>query len=175
MRVEVNNSAIELVEADITEMAVDAIVNAANAQLVLGGGVAGAIRKKGGNGIQAECSRLAPIEVGQAVITSAGRLKARYVIHAAGPRMRSRDAEVKLRNATLNSLKVADENSVKSIAIPAISTGIFGFPLDKCADLMLNAAFEYLKGETSIERVIFTLYDEDALSIFTAALRKIRH
>lgn len=171
MRLEVNNSVIELKEADITEQAVDAIVNPANTQLVLGGGVAGAIRKKGGDGIQQECNELSPIDVGQAVITFGGELNARFVIHAVGPRLGDSDARERLKDATVNSLKVADENSLRTIAFPAISTGIFGFPMDICADIMINSAIEYLSGKTNIKKVIFVLYDEKALHTFRKKLK----
>ena len=117
-----------LVQGDLTELAVDAIVNAANSGLQLGGGVAGAIRTKGGPSIQEECNRIGPIRVGEAVVTGGGNLKASYVIHAVGPVYGEGDEDEKLRNATLNSLKRATEKGMKSIAFPAISTGIFGFP-----------------------------------------------
>lgn len=173
MKLKINNSTIELKEADITEQQVDAIVNPANTQLVLGGGVAGAIRKKGGETIQEECSRLGPIEVGQAVITTAGDLNAKHVIHAVGPRLGDSDAEARLRDATLNSLKIADQNSLKSIAFPAISTGIFGFPMERCAEIMLDATAEYLRGETSIKKVVFVLFGDKAMEAFIKKLKII--
>src|SRR5512140_2958890 len=121
-----NLSVIELVKGDITELDVDAIVNAANDRLVLGGGVAGAIRRKVGPAIQAECDKIGGCPVGRAAITTGGNLKAKYVIHAVGPRMGEGDEDQKLRSATLNSLSLADKNRLKTIAFPAISTGIFG-------------------------------------------------
>src|SRR5512147_568686 len=121
MEVKIAGRTLGLVEGDITEMDTDAIVNAANAQLVLGGGVAGAIRRKGGPQIQAECDKIGGTFVGGAVITTGGKLKAKHVIHAVGPRMGEGDEDDKLKNATLNSLKVADENRLKSVAFPAIS------------------------------------------------------
>jgi len=114
MEVRIGKSVIELLDGDITEMDTDAIVNAANAQLQLGGGVAGAIRRKGGPAIQAECNRIGGTFVGGAVITTGGNLNARHVIHAVGPRMGEGDEDEKLRNATVNSLKVADENGLRS-------------------------------------------------------------
>lgn len=170
METTINNCVLELKSGDITEQETDAIVNAANCQLVLGGGVAGAIRMKGGDSIQEECSKKAPIESGQAVITSAGNLKARHVIHAVGPRMGEGDEDNKLKNATLSALIVADENKLRTITFPAISTGIFAFPMDKCAKIMLNAAIEYLQDETNLERVVFCLYDNDAFQIFADEL-----
>ena len=132
MNAKIRNSIIEIIQADITDMQTDAIVNAANSQLILGGGVAGAIRSKGGPSIQAECDKIGGTFVGGAVITTAGNLKANHVIHAVGPRQGEGREDEKLKNATLNSLKVADENNLKSISFPAISTGIFGFPIEKC-------------------------------------------
>lgn len=166
MECRINQSILELVQGDITEQGTDAIVNAANGQLVLGGGVAGAIRCKGGESIQAECNEKAPIGVGEAVITTGGNLKARHVIHAVGPRMGEGDEDAKLANATLNSLKVADENGLKSIAFCAISTGVFGFPLDRCAHIMLRNTIEYLGDETGLERVVFCLFDGKSYDVF---------
>jgi len=114
MKLRVNNSEIELVQGDITESDTDAIVNAANSQLVLGAGVAGAIRTKGGPAIQEECNAIGHCPVGGAVITSGGNLKARHVIHAVGPRQGEGNEEEKLKNATLSSLKVAEKNNLKS-------------------------------------------------------------
>ncbi len=169
----INNSVLELIQGDITELSTDAIVNAANTQLVLGGGVAGAIRMKGGPGIQAECSKKGPISTGEAVITTGGQLKAEYVIHAVGPRQGQRQEDEKLKSATLNALKVADVNGLKSIAFPAISTGIFGFSMDRCAEIMLSATIDYLQGPTSLERVIFCLYDQTARDVFRNCLSQI--
>jgi len=166
MKLRVNNSEIELAQGDITESFTDAIVNAANTQLILGAGVAGAIRTKGGASIQEECDAIGHCPVGEAVITGGGNLKARHVIHAVGPRQGEGDEEAKLKNATLNSLKVAEENHLKSIAFPAISTGIFGFPLDACARIMLTATKEYLSGTTNIERVVFALFDDESFKVF---------
>jgi O-acetyl-ADP-ribose deacetylase len=172
MHREVGNSVIELVQGDITELDTDAIVNAANASLWMGGGVAGAIRRKGGLEIQKECDLIGGTFVGGAVITTGGRLKAKHVIHAVGPRQGEGDEDRKLRNATLNSLKVADENNLKSITFPAISTGIFGYPLDKCATIMLSTTIEYLKGQTDIEKVVFCLYTSPVFDTFVAELSR---
>ncbi|HDD40682.1 MAG TPA: macro domain-containing protein, partial [Nitrososphaeria archaeon] len=153
---------------------VDAIVNAANSRLKMGGGVAGAILRKGGWSIQEECDKIGYCPVGGAVITGAGKLKAKYVIHAGGPRMGEGDEDDKLKNAMLNSLKLAEKHGVKSIAFPAISTGIFGFPKDRCAKIMLMTAVEYLKRGSRIERVIFCLYDDETYRIFSDELERIR-
>ncbi len=170
----VGGSVIELVKGDITELEVDAIVNAANSALKMGGGVAGAILRKGGREIQEECDRIGYCPVGGAVITGAGRLKAKYVVHAVGPRMGEGDEDRKLRNATLNALKVAEEHGVRSIAFPAISTGIFGFPKDRCAKIMLRAAVDYLSRGSRVKRVIFCLYDDETYGIFREELERLR-
>jgi O-acetyl-ADP-ribose deacetylase (regulator of RNase III) len=170
MEMKVNKSIIELVQGDITELGTDAIVNAANGQLVLGGGVAGAIRRKGGAAIQEECNTKAPIGVGQAAITTGGDLKAKYVIHAVGPRMGEGNEDEKLRNATLNSLKLADGNNLESISFCAISTGIFGYPIERCAKVMIKTTIEYLQDETGIKKVVFCLYDPKSYKVFEEEL-----
>lgn len=170
-KLKVKNSIIHLAQGDITELNTDAIVNAANARLILGGGVAGAIRNKGGPLIQEECNKIGGTFVGGAVITTGGRLKAKYVIHAVGPRMGEGNEEEKLKNATINSLKLMDENKLKTIAFPAISTGIFGYPVDRCAKIMISSAKEYLQGNTQIEEVTFCLYTNSDFEIFEKELK----
>lgn len=160
------NTMIELVKGDITELATDAIVNAANSQLQHGGGVAWAIVNRGGYVIQRESDKLKFCPVGNAVITSAGKLKAKYVIHAVGPRMGEGDEDAKLRSATLSALKLAGKHKLKSIAFPAISTGIYKFPVDRCADIMLNATIEYCRGQTGLQKIVFCLYDDNTFTIF---------
>jgi O-acetyl-ADP-ribose deacetylase (regulator of RNase III) len=166
----IGNSKIKLIQGDITEINADVIVNAANAQLILGGGVAGAIRRKGGALIQEECNKIGGSFVGGAVITTGGDLKAKYVIHAIGPRMGEGNEDEKLKNATLNSLKLMDEHELKTIAFPAISTGIFGYPIEKCAKIMISTAKEYLSGETQVEEVIFCLYSKPVFEVFETML-----
>ena len=173
MEKKIKNTTLELVEGDITEMKTDAIVNAANSALKLGGGVAGAIARKGGPKIQEECDRIGGTFVGGAVITTGGNMKAANVIHAVGPRMGEGNEDEKLRNATLNSLRVADEHHLKSIAFPAISTGIFGFPMDRCAEIMLSTTMDYLSGDTALERVVFCLYGGEAYQVFTRGLENL--
>ena len=172
MKTNVANSVLELLDGDITEMDTDAIVNAANAQLILGGGVAGAIRRKGGPSIQQECNKVGGTFVGGAVITTAGKLKAKYVIHAVGPRMGEGDEDAKLKNATLNSLKLADKHNLKSIAFPAISAGIFGFPIERCAEIMLRTTIDYLKAGTGLKRVVFCLFGKESYSVFENCLNR---
>jgi len=178
MQIKVGETLIELVKGDITELQVDCIVNAANKMLKMGGGVAGAIRRKGGQKIQDECDRIVsergPIPVGGAVITSGGNLKAKYVIHAVGPIYGEGDEERKLREATLNSLKLAEQNNVSSIAFPAISTGYFGLPKKRCAEIMLPTAISYARGGTNIKRIIFCLYDDETFNIFRETLESLQ-
>ena len=168
-----NNRILKLVEENIVLLEVDAVVNAANASLVLGGGVAGAIRSHGGPSIQEECNRIGPIQVGEAVATNAGNLKAKYVIHAAGPVSGEGAEEEKLHNATLNSLKIAEERKIKDIAFPAISTGIFGFPIEKCSEIMLKAAIEFLEKHDYPQEIIFCLFGLEAYSVFEKTLEAL--
>src|SRR5215470_19166971 len=140
---------IQIQQGDITEMDVDAIVNAANNDLLLGAGVAGAIARKGGESIQKECKEIGSIPVGFAAITGAGKLKARNVIHAASMGLGgARTTAKSLKTSTAHSLRLAAERNLKSIAFPAIGTGVSGFPMQECAQIMLNEAAQHLKGET---------------------------
>lgn len=173
MDVTINKTVLGLRPCDITEMDTDAIVNAANTSLQLGGGVAGAIRRKGGPRIQEECDRIGGTFVGGAVITTGGNLRAKYVIHAVGPVHGEEHEDEKLKDATLNSLVLADEKGLKSVAFPAISTGIFGFPRDRCATIMLSTTIAYIDGYTGLEKVVYCLHDSDTLEIFKKALRDL--
>jgi O-acetyl-ADP-ribose deacetylase (regulator of RNase III) len=170
--VTMDGTQLELIEGDITELEVDAIVNAANDQLQLGTGVAGAIRSKGGPTIQEECDRIGGTPVGTAVMTAAGNLKARWVIHAVGPRMGEGDEDKKLAAAVRAALALADRRGIKSIALPAISTGNFGFPVDRAARITLTEVHRFLQGGTKLERVVLCLYGEDAFAIFKRELRR---
>jgi O-acetyl-ADP-ribose deacetylase (regulator of RNase III) len=166
----VKKTSISIIQGDITKVAADAIVNAANNQLWMGGGVAGAIKRAGGQEIEDEAVKLGPISIGEAVATKAGTLKARYVIHAAGMGTDLRTDSDKIRNTTKNSLIRADELNLKSIAFPSIGTGVGGFPITKAASIMVHTAFEHARGKTSIERIIFVLYGSDAYKIFEKEL-----
>lgn len=149
-------------------------MNAANENLQLGAGVAGAIRRKGGPSIQRECDEIGHCPVGEAVITGGGDLKARYVIHAVGPRGGEPEAPAKLASAVRSSLRVADENDLRSVALPAISTGVFGYPVEEAAGVLLAAAIDYLEHEeTGLELVIFCLYDEGTFDVFAAELARL--
>ena len=179
MRCLINQTALELIEGDITALDTDCIVNAANERLAHGGGVAGVISRRGGPAIQRESDewvrRHGPVPTGSAAITSGGDLKARYVIHAVGPVYdgTSRSADL-LASAVRSALRLADEHGLKSVAMPAISTGIFGYPMEEAAEVMLRAAIEYLAGETGLERVIFCLYGRPAYQTFENTLRALQ-
>jgi O-acetyl-ADP-ribose deacetylase (regulator of RNase III) len=170
MNIKINSTVLELIQGDITKQTTDAIVNAANAALQLGGGVAGAIRRRGGPKIQEECNRIWGTHVGGAVITTDGNL-AKYVIHAVGPIRGVDHEDAKLKDATLSSLFLADKHNLKSIAFPAISTGIFGFPKDRCATIMLSTTIAYLEGPTGLEKVVYCLYDKKTLDFFEHTLQ----
>jgi O-acetyl-ADP-ribose deacetylase (regulator of RNase III) len=163
---------LELVQADITDLDVDVIVNAANEHLQLGSGVAGAIRTKGGPSIQEECNRIGGTPVGTAVMTGAGHLKARQVIHAVGPRMGDGDEDKRLASAVRAALALADRRGMKSIALPAISTGVFGFPIERAARVMLTEIQRFLQGGTKMDRVVLCLFDEEAFNVFKKELRR---
>jgi O-acetyl-ADP-ribose deacetylase (regulator of RNase III) len=173
MEVTIKGRTLRLVEGDITALDTDAIVNAANSQLQLGAGVAGAIRRGGGPSIQKECNAIGFCPVGGAVITGGGDLKTRHVIHAVGPLGGDPDADNLLASATRSSLDVANENGLASVAFPAISTGIFGYPMDRCAHVMLREAVDYLRhAETGLEEVVFCLYGQAAFDVFAAELKR---
>ena len=172
MKYKIGKTTIKLYQGDITELDVEAIVNAANASLILGGGVAGAIRRKGGPSIQEECNKIGGTTVGEAVVTGAGNLKAKYVIHTVGPRYGEGNEDEKLKNATLNALKRAQEKKMRSIALPAISTGIFGFPLDRAAKIMVEIVKDFLTTPSSLGLIIFALFDKQAYDIFARELKK---
>src|ERR1035437_5362524 len=157
---------VVLMQGDLTEMDVDAIVNAANNDLQLGGGVAGEIRRKGGEAIQRECNAIGSIPVGGAAITTGGKLRARFVIHAASMELGGETTARALRTSTAHSLRIAAERGLRSIAFPAVGTGIAGFPLSECAQIMLREVVEHLKGSTSLEKIYFVLFDARALAAF---------
>jgi O-acetyl-ADP-ribose deacetylase (regulator of RNase III) len=153
---------------------VDAVVNAANPALQLGSGVAGAIRRRGGPTIQEACDRIGHCPVGGAVVTGAGDLPARRVIHAVGPVWRGGEAgeEADLASAVREALSRAEEVGARSVAIPAISTGVFGFPLDRAARVIVGAAREFAGGARTVERILFCLFDEETLRAFERELSR---
>jgi O-acetyl-ADP-ribose deacetylase (regulator of RNase III) len=165
---------IELAKADITEMAVDAIVNAANEALQLGSGVAGAIRQRGGPKIQEECDKIGTCAVGQAVVTRAGKLKCKWIIHAVGPVWKGGTfgEEMLLASAVLQSLRRGEDIGATSVALPAISTGVFGFPLEMAAEISVAAARSFAPNAEYVQRIVFCLVDGKTYSAFEAALRR---
>lgn len=154
---------IELIQGDITNCKVDAIVNAANTRLLLGSGVAGAIRKKGGGRIQEECSKIGQIELGQAALTTGGNLPAKYVIHAASMQLGGQTSPKSLFNSILHSLTKGAQYDIRTIAFPAIGTGIAGFSVRKCAEIMVEVFNLFLQSEShiyqKIQVVLFTEKD----------------
>jgi O-acetyl-ADP-ribose deacetylase len=160
---------IVLREGDITQEEVDAIVNAANSGLVLGAGVAGAIRERGGPAIQEECDAIAPIAVGEAALTGAGSLPARFVIHAATMAPGGKANEQSVRASLRASLARASESGCRSVAVPALGAGVAGFPLQRCAEILLEEARRHLEGGTTLEEIRFVLLGEPAYRVFEMA------
>jgi O-acetyl-ADP-ribose deacetylase len=161
-----NQLAVEILQGDLTTQDVDAIVNAANNDLLLGGGVAGAIARVGGPGIQAECRKIGPVEVGDAAITGGGQLKARFVIHAASMRLGGRTSGDSLRRSTRRSLELANQRGLRSIAFPAVGTGIARFPTEECARIMLEEVVAHGQSTTSLREVRFVLFGGETESAF---------
>lgn len=172
LSIQLEGTQLELVRGDVTELDVEAIVNPANEDLQLGSGVAGTIREKGGPSIQEECDRIGHTPVGTAVITGAGDLDLQHVIHAVGPRMGDGEEDRKLAQAVRSALALADRHGLRSIALPAISTGEFGFPIDRCARILLTEVYRYLQGGTKIERVAVVLWNDENFEIFKRELRR---
>lgn len=162
------NKTLSLVQGDITERKVDAIVNAANSHLIHGGGVAGAILKKGGTIIQEESNKIDFVPVGNAVVTSAGNLACHSIIHTVGPRMGEGEEDTKLKNCVRSIFRLATEKKFSSISIPAISSGIFGFPKDRCAKILVSEALKFAKENknTTIELIEFCIFDDQTYGHF---------
>lgn len=171
----IGRTIVRLVSADLTEREVDAIVNAANIHLRHSGGVAGAIVRKGGRVIQEESDKIGYVPVGGAAITTGGQLKARYVIHAVGPRMGEGDEDNKLKSAINSVLNLSTEEKLRSISVPAISAGIFGFPKDRCAKILVGETAAFLKNNpaASLELVEFCIFDQEAFDYFKGEFEKI--
>jgi O-acetyl-ADP-ribose deacetylase (regulator of RNase III) len=161
---------IRVIQGDITEVEADAIVNAANNHLWMGAGVAGAIKRKGGKEIEVEAMKQGPIPVGEAVVTSAGKLKAKYVIHAAVMGQDLKTGEEYIRDATLNSLKRAEELKIESIAFPAFGTGVGGFPTDRCAQIMIDQVRDFSKKTRCFKEILFVLFDEESWETWSIKL-----
>ena len=175
MKRETNDVTVECVRGDITRQDdVTAIVNAANAELLRGGGVAGAIHRAAGPGLERESRKLAPIKSGQAVITGAHDLPNRFVIHTLGPVYGHDHPEAQLlANCYRNSLKLAEENGVESVAFPAISTGIFGYPLEEAANVALRVVVEEAEKLKTVRLIRFVLYGERDLEVHESVLREL--
>lgn len=175
MEIEINNSLLVIEEGDITTESTDAIVNAANSQLIGGGGVDGAIHRAGGPSIMQACYKIGSCPTGKAVITTAGKLKAKYIIHTVGPIYRGGnkgEADL-LKSAYLESLKIASSKKLKSISFPAISTGAYGYPIQKAAHIALQTTIEYLQEHSDIKLVRFILYDQHTYEIFKKELQNL--
>jgi len=173
---ELEGTLLEAVLGDLTEEAVDAIVNAANSGLVHGGGLAGAIVRRGGAIIQEESDRMAPVPVGSAVVTGAGSLPSRWIIHAVGPRWGEGEEERKLRSAVRSSLDRAEELGALSVAIPAISTGIFGYPKAEGTATIVSEVLRWLRAhpESGVRRLRLTAFDRPTAELFAAALDSVK-
>ena len=165
-------SKIEVIQGDITRFEADALVNAANNHLWMGGGVAGALKRAGGTEIETEAMARGPVPVGEAVVTTAGKLGARYVIHAAVMGQDLSTSADYIRQATKNSLLRADELGLSSIAFPALGTGVGGFPVEECARIMLGEVRRHLVKRSGLERVVFVLFDERVYNVFRQELKR---
>lgn len=162
---------IVILAGDLVEQQVDAIVNAANNELMLGGGVAGAIRRRGGPAIQRECDAHGPIRVGEAAITGGGDLPAHHVIHAASMQLGGRTTNDSLRSSMNHAFRLAREHGLRTIAVPAVGTGIAGFPMDECARIMGECVDRALSDGWQPEEIRFVMFDEGALRVFEKSFR----
>lgn len=165
---------VHVEQGDITTYEVEAVVNAANNDLILGGGLAGAIARKGGPTIQAECDRLGPIKVGEAAITGAGNLPAKFVIHAASMALGGRTTAESLRRSLKAVFEIVRTNGIRSLALPAIGTGIAGFPLDECARITFGIIQEEDQDQKSLTDVYVVLFDHEAYEVFRQEGRRYR-
>ncbi len=173
-QVSIKNTNIRIIKGDLTESDVDVIVNAANSHLQHGGGVAGAIVRKGGRIIQEESNEIGFVPVGNCAITTGGSLKARFVIHTVGPRWGEGQEEEKLKNAIRNTLTLATEKGFKTLSMPAISAGIFGFPKESCANIIVNEVVTFIRNEsTPLREINLYLMDEEIVGFFEQELIKL--
>ena len=166
----INQTAVRLIRDDITDLDIDAFVFYAQNDLVLGSGFGNAITVRGGPNVQKELDELAPVETGEAVVSDAGGLKAKYVIHAVGPKFQEADTETKLHATMLNALKRADENGVEQLAFPAMGAGYYGILPGTCASVMLKALQDYLGSTTGIKEVVICVFDTPQYDAFQSAL-----
>ncbi|MEJ2355462.1 MAG: O-acetyl-ADP-ribose deacetylase [candidate division WOR-3 bacterium] len=166
---------IRVIKGDITKQDTDAIVNAANKRLSPGGGVAGAIHSAAGSGLWEECKKIGVCETGEAVITRGYKLPAKWVIHTVGPVWANRPEDPEMLSSSYkNSLKLADENNIRSVSFPAISTGAFGYPLEDGAEIALKTVMEEAEFFSSVKIVQFVLYDDRAYSVFENKLKNLQ-
>jgi O-acetyl-ADP-ribose deacetylase len=171
-QIKIRNTLISVARGDLTACDVDAVVNAANSHLQHGGGVAGAIVRKGGSVIQEESNKIGYVPVGESVLTTGGDLKARNVIHAVGPRWGEGDEEGKLARALQSTLALATAKGFSTIALPAISAGIFGFPKQRCAEILMGETVRFLNSnETTLNHVTFCLMDEAVIGHFLTVMK----
>jgi len=170
----VGGARLRVVRGDLTEASVDAVVNAANSHLQHGGGVAGAIVRKGGQVIQEESDRIGYVPVGHAALTSAGRLPARLVIHTVGPRWGEGDEEAKLASAVRSALTLAEENGLASVAMPAVSGGIFGFPKERCARVIVREAAAFAIGAKNLKAIDIYLMDPEIIRFFSKEVEGLK-
>jgi len=171
--IQINQSVVRLIKDDITDIDVDAFVFYAQSDLVLGTGFGGAIGVRGGPSIQKELDELAPVGIGKAVVSDAGKLKAKHIIHAVGPKFQEEDTEGKLRTTVLNSLRRAEDVLAERLAFPGMGAGYYGIPPDLCARVMLEVIKSYLEGETGIKEVIICVLDTDQKNAFKAQIENI--
>jgi len=166
----INQSTIQLIKDDITDLEVGAFVFYAQSDLVLGSGFGTAISVRGGPTIQQELDDLAPVATGDAVVSGAGNLKANHIIHAVGPKFQEQNTEAKLRTTVLNSLQRAEEKGVENLALPAMGSGFYGIPPELCAKVMLDAITKHLQGSTVIKNVVICVLDTRQYTTFQSAL-----
>lgn len=172
-RIEIGERLLEAIDGDITAYDGDAIVNAANNHFWMGGGVAGAIKRKGGTIIERDAMRQGPKPVGQSIITGAGALKTKFVIHAAAMGQDLQTDVAKIRSATRSALELADSKGITSMAFPALGTGVGGFPLSEAAKIMVGESSSFLKSAEELKTVTFVLFDSGAYEIFANEIRKL--
>ncbi|TCM99439.1 O-acetyl-ADP-ribose deacetylase (regulator of RNase III) [Paenibacillus sp. BK033] len=179
MEVQLKDVYIEVIKGDITQSSLDCIVNAANTSLLGGGGVDGAIHRAGGSAILEECNKIRAkqggCQIGEAVITTAGKLKAKFVIHTVGPVWNEgkTNEEEKLKNCYIKSLTLAVQNQIESIAFPNISTGIYRFPKEMAADIAIHSVLEFVEKNQTIKRIQFICFDDDNYQIYQRILKGI--
>jgi O-acetyl-ADP-ribose deacetylase (regulator of RNase III) len=171
MRYTINHGSIEVIQGDITNQTTEAVVNAANNHFWMGGGVAGAIKRKGGDEIEREAMMQGPVEIGQAILTSGGKLKVKFVIHAAVMGQDLHTDEVKIKNATLSALQLAEKKQIASVSFPALGTGVGGFSIYHCAKIMITQSIEFMIKSVYVKQVVYVLFDKIAFDVFEEELK----